>query len=442
MTLESFDAEAHVSGGTLRAEIPLSEAAAGGAVAHWSEAVAVVEELCQGLTQDGREQRVPALEDVLLNAGGQLRIVYGSRGETGPVAAARLLHVLLASSDVPVQLRLFLSQSTAPDTHASIGEFAAALAYFGRADRAELIQAVYQRCASRPPGSQPLAVPRPLPLDPVAPRKDPQATQRRRRPGAGKRTGWIAAGLLLVAAGAGAWVWTSDPDGDPADVATQAVDAVTGAFADFRTTARELMGQPRIVPRDAPAAGGGTSSPSGSAAGPTAAGSTTPGGTSVASRAPAVPAPTPRQTAPPLTPAAPSSTLARAALETPALPTAGESRPAVESPATSLVPATGALVDAGVIYSQDDADVVPPSLVLPQLPMPLVTVEHRAPTVNSMELLVSADGSVERVRLVDGPRRMPDMMLLSGAKTWKFEPARKDGVPVRYRTVLSWTVTP
>jgi hypothetical protein len=33
---------------------------------------------------------------------------------------------------------------------------------------------------------------------------------------------------------------------------------------------------------------------------------------------------------------------------------------------------------------------------------------------------------------------MPDMMLLSGAKLWKFTPAYKDGEPVRYRTVLTW----
>jgi hypothetical protein len=95
-----------------------------------------------------------------------------------------------------------------------------------------------------------------------------------------------------------------------------------------------------------------------------------------------------------------------------------------------------------VIYSPEDADVVPPALLAPQLPLPLVTVEDGTPIVNQMEVVVAADGTVERVRLVAGPRRMPDMMLLSGAKTWRFEPASKDGVPVRYRTILSWTVTP
>jgi hypothetical protein len=37
---------------------------------------------------------------------------------------------------------------------------------------------------------------------------------------------------------------------------------------------------------------------------------------------------------------------------------------------------------------------------------------------------------------------MTDMLLLSGAKTWKFTPAMKEGVPVRYRTTISWEITP
>jgi hypothetical protein len=55
---------------------------------------------------------------------------------------------------------------------------------------------------------------------------------------------------------------------------------------------------------------------------------------------------------------------------------------------------------------------------------------------------VSANGTVERVQLVAGPARLPDMMLLSGAKTWKFAPALKNGEPVRYRTVISWVGLP
>jgi hypothetical protein len=34
------------------------------------------------------------------------------------------------------------------------------------------------------------------------------------------------------------------------------------------------------------------------------------------------------------------------------------------------------------------------------------------------------------------------MLLLSGAKTWKFVPATRNGQPVRYRTQFSWEETP
>ena len=62
--------------------------------------------------------------------------------------------------------------------------------------------------------------------------------------------------------------------------------------------------------------------------------------------------------------------------------------------------------------------------------------------MNTIELIVSETGSVERVRLLSTPKRMPDMMLLSNAKTWTFNPALKDGRPVRSRLVLSWFVAP
>jgi TonB family protein len=61
---------------------------------------------------------------------------------------------------------------------------------------------------------------------------------------------------------------------------------------------------------------------------------------------------------------------------------------------------------------------------------------------NRIEVVVSARGDVERVRLVEGPTRMPDMMLMSAVKSWKFAPAMKDDGPVRYRTAATWTGFP
>jgi outer membrane biosynthesis protein TonB len=79
-------------------------------------------------------------------------------------------------------------------------------------------------------------------------------------------------------------------------------------------------------------------------------------------------------------------------------------------------------------------------MLSPELPRPTFATWATRP--NSMELIVSESGSVERVRLLTPPQRMPDMMVLSRAKVWKFAPALKDGRPVRYRLVLTWEVNP
>jgi hypothetical protein len=93
------------------------------------------------------------------------------------------------------------------------------------------------------------------------------------------------------------------------------------------------------------------------------------------------------------------------------------------------------------IYSSSDPDVRPPELLFPQLPPP-PAVQTPPGTVNKMEVVISEDGSVEHVRLLAGPARLPDMMLLSGAKMWRFKPAARHGEPVRYRTVVSWVGFP
>jgi hypothetical protein len=100
--------------------------------------------------------------------------------------------------------------------------------------------------------------------------------------------------------------------------------------------------------------------------------------------------------------------------------------------------ATAAVVD-DTLYSEQDRDVVPPQ-TSEGLPGP--TFARWTTRTNAMELIVSETGTVERVRLVTPPQRMPDMMMLSRAKVWKFTPAMKDGRPVRYRLLLTWEVNP
>jgi hypothetical protein len=92
------------------------------------------------------------------------------------------------------------------------------------------------------------------------------------------------------------------------------------------------------------------------------------------------------------------------------------------------------------IYSEDDPDVTPPELLISQESNPVF--RGIQPDMNTMELVVSELGRVEQVQLLTPARRMTDMLLLSGAKTWKFSPAMRNGQPVRYRTAFSWPSVP
>jgi hypothetical protein len=80
------------------------------------------------------------------------------------------------------------------------------------------------------------------------------------------------------------------------------------------------------------------------------------------------------------------------------------------------------------VYSSNDSDVLPPRPVYPQLPPPDSIRKDAA----VFELLIGTDGLVERVKLRTAPRTIHDVMLLSAAKAWRFDPASIDGAPVKF----------
>jgi outer membrane biosynthesis protein TonB len=60
----------------------------------------------------------------------------------------------------------------------------------------------------------------------------------------------------------------------------------------------------------------------------------------------------------------------------------------------------------------------------------------RSESLGRIELIIAADGSVESVKLVGSPYHVQSAMLLSAAKAWQFQPALKEGQPVRYRKTI------
>ena len=86
------------------------------------------------------------------------------------------------------------------------------------------------------------------------------------------------------------------------------------------------------------------------------------------------------------------------------------------------------------IYTAADVDVSRPSPHPSHIPWQW---PHGVSRTETLEVVISQRGEVERIKLVSPPRRMVDVMALSAAKMWTFDPALKDGAPVRYRLVLT-----
>jgi len=100
-------------------------------------------------------------------------------------------------------------------------------------------------------------------------------------------------------------------------------------------------------------------------------------------------------------------------------------------------PKPAAAVDPG-IYSAASADVVPPVPVRSRQPSspPRGVREEDLPEV---EVVVSPTGQVESVKLLTTDAGVLPSMMLSAIKNWHFEPATRNGSPVRYRMRMRLT---
>jgi outer membrane biosynthesis protein TonB len=425
-----FDDFAPEPGGIGSGTIRISDILARGVSIRWDEAVALLQEILENVTTaGGANASVPAFENVIIDRQGAVSI-HGKGGERGPVAAGRALHALLATADIPVPLRLFVTQANAPETHKSLQSFAEGLAYFGRPGRDELIRAIYERYRTSAPTVAPSpgrpATPPPLPHT----ARDEQVPELRRR---GLPPWLVPAAAVFAIVSLGAVVWFGLLGGS-----TSAASAVTQVKAAVGTVATALQGAPKPATNTTVSAEKAPAGPADKAR------------PSLRSQQSSAQGTRPRKVA-----ASPAN-LENGSFATPSVESLLTAQRTTQAPpAESTAPTAPSITvareyvvaprenAATTIYSPADADVQPPVMMYPSLP-PTVFVARNADVtvINRMELVIAADGSVERVRLVNGPTRMPDMMLLSGAKLWKFAPAVKDGVPVRYRTTVTWSGFP
>lgn len=387
-------------------------------VPQWFEGVAVVQLVCRQLrVERGAASGFPAPENIRIAPGGSVTITGGSDGK--PVAAAAHVLGLMLGNDVPVRLRLSISQATATDSgFANLTEFSEALAYFERPNPESIVEAFRQRAmiATRreiTPRVQTDAAPviekQPAPL--------PQPKRR--------RSSALAVIAAAVAALACAAVWLIDNGGTglltPKAVAAETAEGApaTGQLTPKRSTAAAAERQAERVSRTASTGGRTELIPS-------------------APRFVRAPAPDVQVVATTLSYSyptlAPGSNFATYVSNLPTTIPVGF----VTSHDVVAVEPTEVASDR--IYSQADEQVTFPLSVYPKFPTDTPVGPGAGRT--TLELTIAANGLVERVHMLTAPRNIHEFMLLSAAKAWRFEPARIGSRPVRFRQRITLTSLP
>lgn len=88
------------------------------------------------------------------------------------------------------------------------------------------------------------------------------------------------------------------------------------------------------------------------------------------------------------------------------------------------------------VYTIDDEEVTPPIALGRQLPA-AAPVGVRRQLVGHLELLINLHGEVETLKLHTPLNRFHERMIVSAAKAWRYQPALRNGKPVRFRLVAS-----
>lgn len=396
--------------------LTLADLVGGHVSVEWFEAVALVREVAAKLVDHpGPSVPIPDLNQIHLSPEGRVDI-SGGKGTDEPVRRlGQLLLALLANSEMPVQLRLVISQATAPvPAYKTTRDYSEALAFFERPDRSLVLQALAIRAATtaapiegeRAPTLDGLA---PLPkTQPERPKSEPEkrAASKVRR----SQQWRFAASALIVLGVSGGVAWYAWRHGigpqsrvEVSAITEKASDAVGIAVLTGASAVTERLGLGRIVPGDAAAP-------------------------------PAAPAPAPPT--PPAKPAAQPKTPQAAAPAAPEI-VAFDLDPAPPAPPTPEVTTRNVppVPPDPTIYTVESQNVMPPVGIRPQLARQIPPEINRE-ELGRLELVIGPTGAVESAKLLGLPRNVQDSLFVSVAKAWSFQPAYKDGHPVRYRKTV------
>ena len=91
------------------------------------------------------------------------------------------------------------------------------------------------------------------------------------------------------------------------------------------------------------------------------------------------------------------------------------------------------------LFTPADGDVVAPVTV--RQPMPRFPGPVTQGAAGVLELVIDATGAVESVRMLESVHPNYDQLVVNAAKKWQYQPARLDGVPVRYQKRIQVSLT-
>jgi tetratricopeptide (TPR) repeat protein len=106
----------------------------------------------------------------------------------------------------------------------------------------------------------------------------------------------------------------------------------------------------------------------------------------------------------------------------------------------AVTPPPVAMKASRAFYTLLDTEVTPPVARVQTLPPWTFAHLRTAVFTGTLEVVIDEKGAVESAALVEPVWPMYDAQLLHAAKLWRYEPALKDGKPVKFKKVLSINV--
>ena len=424
--------------------VSLAEIRAKGLTLDVYEALAVVQAVCRDILES--DNPVPParldLDRIFISDDGTVTAsaAAGEDEAAGIQAMGRLLSQLLPSVDFLLLRPRVVAKATAtPPGYASLEEFSRALGSYQRPGGTETLKALYDRFKKRSGGSPLLE----LGIEP------PEPNPSRNR----ARTFLRMAIALLIVAGLGAggyWAWmhrarflgpsraasASASDQDPAAASSDPASATAGDSQTGKADTPHLTGTPVGASASNAAGSAGPAAGGRRAASPTSgttprrpgpAGGTTPGAQS---------------TSPAAASMVPDGGRSSAASGPASAPMSGSSERSAASPAPADVDGVAiASSDTLSIYSNRNGDVEPPTVISPQRLLPVRGSQQ--PDRPAIEILVNELGIVDSVKAHVPPRTLGESVVvtsaLSAAKSWRFRPALREGKPVKYRLLVTFS---